>query len=90
MKYDQLQGQWKIEGNDSPCGVFQTGKVLMLIDPEGKISIGHVTGGSSIEIVNGTSLPTKTKGRISGGAQVWVITWDNGQQWSRPRPHADA
>jgi hypothetical protein len=72
-------GEWLFEGKeDEPCAIFQQGRVLLLVNEEGELTTGKITGENKIV--------AQWEGGLVGelDATGKTISWGNGSAWKRP------
>ena len=77
---DALAGEWLNGGKpDQPCAVFQQGRVLLLINENGDIAAGQMTGPRDLAVLKGWE--GGLVGRVVERGQV--IAWKGGGSWRR-------
>jgi hypothetical protein len=74
-----LAGEWFNDGKlDQPCGVFQQGRVLLLINEKGDIASGLMTEANEFTVKGWAD---GVVGRIVERGRV--IAWKGGGNWKR-------
>ncbi|HVS35424.1 MAG TPA: twin-arginine translocation signal domain-containing protein [Gemmataceae bacterium] len=77
---DALTGEWFNGGKlDQPCAVFQQGRVLLLINENGDIASGQMTGANEVTVLKGWE--GGLVGRVAERGRV--IAWKGGGSWRR-------
>ena len=75
-------GQWLFEGKeDQPCAIFQHGRVLLLVNEDGELATGRVTGANTLIVMKGSWEEGLTGTLMDNGK---TIAWGNGTTWKRP------
>jgi hypothetical protein len=75
-------GEWLFEGKeDQPCAIFQHGRVLLLVNEEGELATGRVSGANTLTVLKG-SWEEGLTGTLSDDGKS--ISWGNGTTWKRP------
>src|SRR6516164_2073104 len=81
-KTSKLPGEWLFEGKeDQPCAIFQHGRVLLLVNEEGELATGRVSGANTLTVLKG-SWEEGLTGTLSDDGKS--ISWGNGTTWKRP------
>jgi hypothetical protein len=75
-------GEWLFEGKeDQPCAIFQHGRVLLLVNEDGELATGRVSGADTLAVLKG-SWEEGLTGTLSDDGKT--ISWGNGTTWKRP------
>ena len=72
-----VQGEWVNLANNRPCGVFQAGSILMMVNESGSIATAHVQG-NRFALMQGWN-----GAQLSGLIGNNVIRFNNGSEWRR-------
>jgi hypothetical protein len=73
-------GEWLFDGKeDQPCGIFQQGRVLLLVSERGALATGKITGQNTIDTRWGEN---DLVGELRDEGKT--ISWGNGSTWKRP------
>jgi hypothetical protein len=78
----KLAGEWLMAGNnDLPCAIFQQGRVLLIVNENGDLATGRVTGRNKLVALKGTGWEPDLEGVLSQDGKT--INWENGTMWKR-------
>jgi hypothetical protein len=72
-----VQGEWVNLTNNRPCGIFQAGSILMMVNENGSIATAHVQG-NRFSLMQGWNAAN-----LSGLITNNVIRFSNGSEWRR-------
>jgi hypothetical protein len=76
---DKLAGEWLMEGRkEEPCGVFQQGRVLLLVNERGELATGQIAEANKFTVKgwdDGLVGEVTEKGK--------KMAWSNGTAWQR-------
>lgn len=74
-----VQGEWVNLTNNRPCGVFQAGSILMMVNENGSMATAYLQG-NRLSIMQGWNA-NNLAGQITNNAQL--IRFNNGSEWRR-------
>ena len=82
-KTRNLSGGWLYDGKeDQPCAIFQQRRVLLLINENGELATGRITGAEKFNVLKGDGWEEGLVGELARDGKA--INWANGTSWKRP------
>jgi hypothetical protein len=82
-KDSKFPGEWLYEGKeDQPCGIFQQGRVLLLVNENGELATGRVTEAKKFVVLKGDGWEEGLEGELAEKGKT--VSWANGTTWTQP------
>lgn len=80
-KMAKVEGGWIYK--EQPCAIFQEGKVLLVVNEEGKLGTAVMTGAKTFVIKGGEGWDVGLIGTVATNGKK--IEWSNSTTWTRDR-----
>src|SRR5262249_6909074 len=78
----RFEGEWLNRGkSDQPCGIFQQGRILLLVNEQGSLATGRLVEANRFVVVKGDGWDAGGVGELVERGRA--IAWRGGGFWRR-------